>query len=84
MPIILWNVDSEDSLGANSKKISRLVKRGLKPGSIILMHENHGQTLRAMKYTILPALKKSGMTPVTVPQMLAGNPPTAKQLVEGS
>lgn len=83
MPIILWNVDSEDALGANSKKISRLVKRGMKPGSIILMHENHGQTIRAMKYTIIPALKKPGMTPVTVPQMLAGNPPTAAQLAKG-
>lgn len=83
MPIILWNVDSEDALGANSKQISRFVKRGLKPGSIILLHENRGQTLRAMKYTILPALKKSGMTPVTVPQMLAGNPPTAEQLSKG-
>ncbi|MGK2877657.1 MAG: polysaccharide deacetylase family protein [Solirubrobacterales bacterium] len=83
MPIILWNVDSQDSLGANSKKIARRVKRGLKPGAIILLHENHGQTLRAIKYTILPALKSSGMTPVTVPQMLAGNPPTAKQLSRG-
>lgn len=83
MPIILWNIDSEDALGANSKKISKLVKRGLKPGSIILFHENRGQTLRAMKYTIVPALKKSGMTAVTVPQMLAGNPPTAKQLSRG-
>ncbi|MGH2957963.1 MAG: polysaccharide deacetylase family protein [Solirubrobacterales bacterium] len=83
MPIILWNVDSQDALGANSKEISKLVKRGLKPGSIILLHENHGQTMRAMKYTIIPALRKSGMTPVTVPQMLAGNPPTAKQLSRG-
>jgi len=83
MPIILWNIDSEDALGANSKKISKLVKKGFKPGSIILMHENRGQTLRAMKYTIAPALKKSGMTAVTVPQMLAGNPPTAKQLAQG-
>jgi peptidoglycan/xylan/chitin deacetylase (PgdA/CDA1 family) len=83
MPIILWNVDSQDSLGANSKKISRLVKKGFKPGSIILMHENHGQTIRAMRFTIVPALKKSGLTPVTVPQMLAGNPPTAQQLSKG-
>lgn len=83
MPIILWNIDSEDALGANSKKISKLVKRGMKPGSIILFHENRGQTLRAMKYTIVPALKKSGMKAVTVPQMLAGNPPTAKQLSQG-
>jgi len=83
MATVLWNVDSRDSLGASSKVIARRVKRGLTPGSIILLHENHGQTVRALKYTILPALKKSGMTPVTVPQMLAGNPPTRKQLERG-
>jgi peptidoglycan/xylan/chitin deacetylase (PgdA/CDA1 family) len=83
MATILWDVDSRDSLGANSKEISRIVKRGLRPGAIILMHENHGQTVRALRYTILPALKKSGMTPVTVGQMLAGNPPSARQLAKG-
>jgi hypothetical protein len=36
-----------------------------------------------MRYTVLPYLKKSGMTPVTVPQMLAGNPPTSNQLARG-
>jgi peptidoglycan/xylan/chitin deacetylase (PgdA/CDA1 family) len=83
MPVVLWNVDSQDALGANSKRISRRVKRGFRPGAIILMHENRGQTIRAMKYTIVPALKKSGMTPVTLPQMLAGNPPTEEQLAKG-
>lgn len=83
MATILWNVDSRDSLGASSKVIARRVKRGLTPGSIILMHENHGQTVRALRYTILPALKRSGMRPVTVPQMLAGNPPTRQQLARG-
>ncbi len=80
---ILWNVDSEDALGASSKKIARSVKKGLTPGSIILLHENRGQTVRALHYTILPYIKKSGMTPVTVPQMLAGNPPSDEQLARG-
>jgi peptidoglycan/xylan/chitin deacetylase (PgdA/CDA1 family) len=83
MATILWNVDSQDALGADSKRISRRVRRGLHPGSIILMHENHGQTVRALKYTILPHLKKQNMIPVTVPEMLAGNPPTQAQLSRG-
>lgn len=83
MLTILWDIDSEDALGANYKKIARNVKRGLRPGSIILLHENRGQTLRALKYTILPALKKSNVTPVTVPEMLAGNPPGEAQLKRG-
>lgn len=83
MATILWNVDSRDSLGANSKVIARRVKRGLHPGAIILMHENHGQTVRALRYTILPELRRQGMQPVTIPQMLAGNPPTQRQLERG-
>jgi peptidoglycan/xylan/chitin deacetylase (PgdA/CDA1 family) len=83
MAIILWNVDSRDALGASSKQIARRVKAGLRPGSIILLHENRGQTVRALHYTILPALRRSGMKPVTVPEMLAGNPPTRTQLARG-
>lgn len=80
---VLWNIDSEDALGASSKKISRKVKRGLRPGSIILLHENRGQTIRAMKFTILPHLKRQNMQLVTVPQMLAGNPPSDAQMAKG-
>lgn len=83
MATILWDTDSEDALGASSKKISRLVKQGFHAGGIILLHENRGQTVRALRYTILPALERSGLTAVTVPQMLAGNPPSDAQLKRG-
>src|SRR5207244_9762888 len=45
---ILWTVDSADSLGANYAQIERNVIGGLRGGAIILMHENHGQTVRAL------------------------------------
>jgi hypothetical protein len=45
---VLWNVDSGDSLGANYAGIRRNVTAGLRPGSIVLMHENRGQTIRAL------------------------------------
>ncbi len=83
MATILWDVDSRDALGASSKQIARRVKNGFHAGAIVLLHENRGQTVRALRYTILPALKKSGLTPVTIPQMLAGNPPTDSQLRRG-
>src|SRR5438046_1952420 len=38
---ILWTVDSADSLGANYAGIERNVIAGMRPGAIILMHENH-------------------------------------------
>src|ERR1700686_3061713 len=52
---VLWNVDSGDSLGADYAGIERNVIAGLRPGSIVLMHENRGQTIRALP-TIFAAL----------------------------
>ena len=79
---IIWDVDSEDSQGANYAGIARNVIAGLKPGSIILMHENRGQTIRALPQ-ILQALKRRHLTAVTVPEMLAIDPPTDAQIAAG-
>jgi len=49
----------------------------------VLMHENRGQTIRALKFYILPALRKRHITLVTVPQLLALDPPSASQLRAG-
>jgi peptidoglycan/xylan/chitin deacetylase (PgdA/CDA1 family) len=78
----LWNVDSADSLGANYTKITTNVKAGLRPGSIILMHENRGQTIRALA-AILPALHRRHLRSVSVPELLASDPPTIAQLRAG-
>ena len=80
---VLWNIDSADSLGADHTRIARNVIAGLHPGSIVLMHENHGQTIRALKYTIMPHLKHRKLQLVTVQQMLAEDPPTMSQLNRG-
>ena len=56
---ILWTVDSADSLGASYAQIEHNVIAGLHPGAIILMHENHGQTIRAM-LAIFAALRAHG------------------------
>jgi peptidoglycan/xylan/chitin deacetylase (PgdA/CDA1 family) len=80
---ILWNVDSADSLGANYSQIARRVLAGLSPGAIVLMHENRGQTIRALKFLILPALRRRRIHLVTVPQLLAVDPPSARQIREG-
>ena len=79
---IIWDVDSEDSQGANYAGIARNVIAGLKPGAIILMHENRGQTIRALPY-ILPQLKKKHLTAVTVPELLALDPPSDAQIKAG-
>jgi peptidoglycan/xylan/chitin deacetylase (PgdA/CDA1 family) len=79
---ILWNVDSRDSLGASYAQIERTVLAGLRGGSIILMHENHGQTIRAM-LTIFAALRRRGLRAVSVPQLLSDDPPSAAQVRAG-
>jgi peptidoglycan/xylan/chitin deacetylase (PgdA/CDA1 family) len=76
---ILWTVDSADSLGANYAQIERTVIGGLRPGAIILMHENHGQTVRAM-LAIFAALQRRHLRAVSVAQLLTDDPPSAAQL----
>jgi peptidoglycan/xylan/chitin deacetylase (PgdA/CDA1 family) len=77
---VLWNVDSRDSEGADQTEIARRVLAGIGPGAIVLMHENRGPTIRALRKTILPALRKRRITLVTVPKLLAVNPPSRTQL----
>ncbi len=79
---VLWTVDSRDSLGADYAGIARNVIAGLHPGSIILMHENRGQTIRALA-TIIPALARSHLRAVTLPDLLTADPPTPAQLRAG-
>lgn len=76
---VLWSVDSMDSQGADWEEILRLSKEGAKPGAIILLHENRGQTLKAVN-RLLPWLKKQGLTPVTLPELLALDPPPLAQV----
>ncbi len=79
---ILWDVDSADSLGANSAQIIKNVEAGLRPGAIILMHENHGQTMRALS-TLLTELHRRQLRSVSLPELLAMDPPSASQVRKG-
>jgi peptidoglycan/xylan/chitin deacetylase (PgdA/CDA1 family) len=72
---VLWSIDSGDSQGKNWRGVGSEVLKNVQPGSIILMHDNRGQTVRALKYLILPGLKKRGFIPVTVPELLVLDPP---------
>jgi len=79
---ILWDVDSQDSLGGNYAQIARKVIAGLKPGTIALMHENHGQTIRALPY-IFGALHRRHLRAVSVPQLLTDDPPSRAEVDAG-
>jgi peptidoglycan/xylan/chitin deacetylase (PgdA/CDA1 family) len=79
---ILWTVDSADSLGANYAQIERNVIGGLRPGAIVLMHENHGQTVRAL-LGIFAALQRKHLRTVSVPQLLSDDPPSLSRVEAG-
>jgi peptidoglycan/xylan/chitin deacetylase (PgdA/CDA1 family) len=81
---VLWSADSGDSLsGSNYATTRRRVEAGVRPGAIVLMHDNRGQTIRAMHFYILPALRHRHIRLVTIPQLLTLDPPSAVQLRAG-
>ena len=80
---IMWTVDSADSLGANYAGIERNVIGGLRPGAIILMHENHGQTIRAMP-AIFAAIRRKHLRTVSVPRLLTDDPPSEARVRAGA
>lgn len=81
---VLWSVDSTDSAqGASIARTVATVERLARPGSIVLMHENRGTTLAAVHYWLLRYLAKAHLHPVTVPELLATDPPTLARLRAG-
>ena len=82
---VLWSIDSGDSYpppGASAGKIVRTLARLVRPGSIVLMHENLRQTTKALP-TVLRELRERGLRSVTVPELLAHDPPSLVQLRAG-
>jgi peptidoglycan/xylan/chitin deacetylase (PgdA/CDA1 family) len=79
---VLWNVDTRDSAGAASEQITANAEAGMRPGAIILMHETYNRSLAALPQ-ILAAARKKGLRLVTVPQLLALDPPTDEQVRAG-
>lgn len=68
MPIILWNVDTEDWLSRNSEQICNHILEHAEDGDIILMHDIYGTTLEAVKM-VLPILKSRGFKVTTVSEL---------------
>jgi peptidoglycan/xylan/chitin deacetylase (PgdA/CDA1 family) len=83
---VLWSLDSRDSYpppGAGPVQIERTLRRLARPGSIVLLHENLPATAKALP-TVLQDLRARGLRSVSVPQLLALDPPTRSQLAEGA
>lgn len=80
---VLWSVDSLDSRGATADDIVATLREDLRPGSIVLLHENRGTTRNALP-RILGLLRQRHLRAVTVPELLAADPPSPEQLRSGS
>lgn len=77
---ILWSVDSGDATGSDVEGVYRNILGGLKPGAIILMHENRATTIKSLLRYVLPEIQRRKLRTVSVPELLAMNPPTTAQL----
>jgi peptidoglycan/xylan/chitin deacetylase (PgdA/CDA1 family) len=76
---VFWDVDSRDDVPhARVDDIVRTVDRSLRPGAIVLMHDIHPWTLRALP-RVLEAIESRGLRAVSVPELLALDPPAPDQ-----
>jgi peptidoglycan-N-acetylglucosamine deacetylase len=83
MLTVMWSVDSEDSAGDMGwRYVARTVLQNVRPGSIVLMHENQPEDVKALK-RILPQLRGRGFKFLTVPELLALDPPSRTQVRRG-
>lgn len=79
--MVLWSVDTEDYRRPGVSVIVHNALAGAHPGAIILMHDaggNRTQTIRALPQ-IIRELRARGFHLVTVPQLLAEDPPAPGQ-----
>lgn len=67
-PMVLWNVDTLDWLSKDPKKILKVVKKRVKDGDIILMHDIHPTTATALE-KVLPWLVQNGYDILTVSEL---------------
>ena len=67
-PLIFWSVDTTDWKKDDAKSVEKYVLKHAKDGEIILLHDIHKSTVRAMK-TVIPKLQDKGFQLVTVSQM---------------
>lgn len=81
---VLWTFDSGDSAaGALARTVMKTLRREIRPGAIVLLHENRGSTHTSLG-AILELLAERRLQPVTVPELLAIDPPSERQLRAGT
>lgn len=67
-PMVLWNVDTLDWKTKNPKSIFKTIKKTVKDGDIILMHDIHPTTADSLE-KVLPWLVRNGYDILTVSEL---------------
>lgn len=70
MPIVLWTCDTNDWRVHNTGAVIAAAARGIQPGGVILMHDIHQHTARAVP-AILALLHSKGYQCITVSEMMS-------------
>jgi peptidoglycan-N-acetylglucosamine deacetylase len=81
MLMVLWTVDTKDFSRPGVNRIVYAVLSGARPGAIVLMHDGGGaraQTLAALP-RIIRGLRRRRFHLVTVPRLIADDPPPRGQ-----
>lgn len=76
LPVVLWDVDTEDWKNRNVGETTKRAVTGAKPGSIILLHDIHPTSVDAVP-GIISKLQEAGYVFVTVPTLLGQTEPGA-------
>ena len=83
--MVLWSVDTGDYENPGWEVIADRALAEVRPGSVILLHDGGGdraQTLVALPLILEGLEGRAGLRPVTVPQLLADNPPPRDQSLD--
>ncbi len=81
MLMVLWTIDTGDFRRPGVRAIVRAVLSRARPGAIVLMHDGGGprrQTAQALPI-VIHRLRRRGYRLVTVPQLVAEDPPSRQQ-----
>jgi peptidoglycan/xylan/chitin deacetylase (PgdA/CDA1 family) len=71
MPVIQWDIDSQDWKSKNPGTINNIVKQNVFNGAIILIHDIHPESVKAVP-GLISMLKNEGYEFVTIDQLLSG------------
>jgi peptidoglycan/xylan/chitin deacetylase (PgdA/CDA1 family) len=77
---VRWSADSLDYVpGMTPQRLVRRLLPNLKPGTIVILHDIHPVTVRALPL-LLDAIEKRRLRAVSIPELMRYDPPTRAQL----